>query len=66
VVTIGFIGTYTDDSTEGDGMALAGKQAIRFKSKLRLLIPDWMNRRAPIHVKRPRVPCRPRWPEQQC
>jgi len=25
---------------EGDGMALAGKQSIRFKSKLRLLIPD--------------------------
>jgi len=36
VVTIGFTGTYTDDSAEGDGMALAGKQAIRFKSKLRL------------------------------
>jgi hypothetical protein len=29
---------YTDESAEGDGMALAGKQAIRFKSKLRLLI----------------------------
>ena len=40
VVTIGFTGTYTDKSAEGDGMALAGKQAIRFKSKLRLLIPD--------------------------
>jgi hypothetical protein len=40
VVTIGFTGTYTDDSAEGDGMALAGKQAIRFKSRLRLLIPD--------------------------
>jgi hypothetical protein len=40
VVTIGFTGTYTDESAEGDGMALAGKQAIRFKSKLRLLIPD--------------------------
>ena len=40
VVTIGFTGTYTDESAEGNGMALAGKQAIRFKSKLRLLIPD--------------------------
>jgi hypothetical protein len=40
VVTIGFTGTYTDASAEGDGMALAGKQSIRFKSKLRLLIPD--------------------------
>jgi len=40
VVTIGFTGTCTGDSTEGDGMALAGKQAIRFKSKLRLLIAD--------------------------
>jgi hypothetical protein len=40
VVTIGFTGIYTDDSAEGDGMALAGKQATRFKSKLRLLIPD--------------------------
>ena len=40
VVTIGFTGTYTNESAEGDGMALAGKQAIRFKSKLRLLIAD--------------------------
>jgi len=40
VVTIGFTGTYTDEMAEGDGMALAGKQSIRFKSKLRLLIPD--------------------------
>jgi len=40
VVTIGFTGTYTDDSADGDGKALAGKQAIRFKSKLRLLIAD--------------------------
>lgn len=40
VVTIGFTGTYTDESAEGDGVALAGKQSIRFKSKLRLLIPD--------------------------
>jgi hypothetical protein len=40
VVTIGFTGTYTDETAEGDGMALAGKQSIRFRSKLRLLIPD--------------------------
>jgi hypothetical protein len=35
-----FTGTYTDESAEDDGMALAGKRAIRFKSKLRLLIAD--------------------------
>jgi T3SS negative regulator,GrlR len=40
VVTIGFTGTYTDEAAQGDGIALAGKQSIRFKSKLRLLIPD--------------------------
>src|SRR5260370_21682863 len=40
VVTIGFTGTYTDNSAEGDGMALASNHALRFKSKLRLLIPD--------------------------
>jgi hypothetical protein len=40
VVTIGFTGTYTDETAEGDGMALACKQSIRFRSKLRLLIPD--------------------------
>ena len=40
VVTIGFTGTYTDESAEDDGIALAGKQRIRFKSKRRLLIPD--------------------------
>jgi hypothetical protein len=39
-VTIGFTGTYTDDSAESDGIALAGKHSIRFKSKLRLLVPD--------------------------
>ena len=39
-MTIGFTGSYTDDAAEGDGMALAGKQSIRFKSRLRLLIPD--------------------------
>jgi len=40
VVSIGFTGTYTDETAESDGIALAGKQSIRFKSKLRLLIPD--------------------------
>jgi hypothetical protein len=40
VVTIGFTGTYTDETAEGDGIALAGKQSIRFKSRLRLLVPD--------------------------
>lgn len=40
VVTIGSAGTYTDETAESDGIALAGKQSIRFKSKLRLLIPD--------------------------
>ena len=40
MVTIGFTGTYTDETAEGDGIALAGKQSIRFKSRLRLLIPD--------------------------
>ena len=40
VVTIGFTGTYTDEAAESDGMALAGKQSIRFKSRLRLLVPD--------------------------
>jgi hypothetical protein len=38
-VTIGFTGTY-DETAEADAVALAGKQSIRFKSKLRLLIPD--------------------------
>jgi len=40
VVTIGFTGTYTDESAEADGVSLAGKQSIRFKWRLRLLIPD--------------------------
>lgn len=40
VVTIGFTGTYTDETAEGHGMALAGKQSIRFRSKLRLLVAD--------------------------
>jgi hypothetical protein len=40
IVTIGFTGTYTDETAETDGIALAGKQSIRFKSRLWLLVPD--------------------------
>jgi hypothetical protein len=40
VVKIGFTGTYSDETAESDGIALAGKRSIRFKSRLRLLIPD--------------------------
>ncbi|MBR0870977.1 hypothetical protein JQ633_11455 [Bradyrhizobium tropiciagri] len=40
VVTIGFTGSYTDEAAETEGIALAGKQSIRFRSKLRLLVPD--------------------------
>ena len=40
MVTIGFTGTYTDETAEADGVAIAGKQSIRFKMKARLLIPD--------------------------
>ncbi len=36
-VGIGFSGTYTDDEAEGDAMALAGKQSVRFRAKLKLL-----------------------------
>ena len=40
VVTIGFSGTYTDETAYGEGIALAGKQSIRFRGNLRLLVPD--------------------------
>jgi hypothetical protein len=40
VVTIGFTGTCTEEAAESDGIAVAGKQSIRFKSKLRLLVPN--------------------------
>ena len=33
MATIGFTGTYTGDSAETDGIALAGEQSIRFKSR---------------------------------
>jgi hypothetical protein len=40
VATIGFSGTYTDGGAENDNTALLGKQSIRFKTILRLLIAD--------------------------
>ncbi|MBN9004140.1 MAG: hypothetical protein J0H40_01885 [Rhizobiales bacterium] len=39
-VGIGFSGTYTDDSAEGEATALAGKRSIRFRATLRLLVAD--------------------------
>jgi hypothetical protein len=39
-VTIGFTGTYDDESVESIGTSLVGKQSIRFQAKMRLLIPD--------------------------
>jgi len=40
VVTIGFSGTYNDETVESFGTSLVGKQSIRFNAKMRLLIPD--------------------------
>lgn len=40
VVTMGYTGTYKDDIIESYGTSLVGKQSIRFKVTLRLLIPD--------------------------
>jgi len=40
VATIGFTGTYTETGAESDNTALLGKQSLRFKTSLRLLIPD--------------------------
>ncbi|HLG81174.1 MAG TPA: hypothetical protein VKY22_09165 [Bradyrhizobium sp.] len=40
VATIGFTGTYTDDGAESDNTALLGKQSVRFRTILRLLIAD--------------------------
>ena len=40
VATIGFSGKYTDDGAESDNTALLGKQSIRFKTVLRLLVAD--------------------------
>ena len=39
-MTIGFSGTYAGETAYGEGIALAGKQSIRFKGNLRLLVPD--------------------------
>jgi len=56
VVAIGFTGSYTDETAEADGIALAGKQSIRFKSKLRLLI-----------VSTETIGCKPDYgPEREC
>jgi hypothetical protein len=38
--TIGFTGTYTDDGAESDNTALLGKQSVRIKTVLRLLVAD--------------------------
>jgi hypothetical protein len=40
VVTMGISGTYNDEIIESIGTSLVGKQSIRFKATLRLLIPD--------------------------
>jgi len=40
VVTMGYTGTYNDETIESYGTSLVGKQSIRFKANLRLLIPD--------------------------
>jgi hypothetical protein len=40
IATIGFTGIYTDDGAESDNTALVGKQSIRFKTILRLLVAD--------------------------
>ncbi len=38
IVTLGFTGTYSDDRAEIDAVALVGKQSVRFRSILRLLL----------------------------
>jgi hypothetical protein len=38
IVTLGFMGTYSDDGAEIEAVALVGKQSVRFKSILRLLV----------------------------
>jgi T3SS negative regulator,GrlR len=40
VVTIGFTGTYTNDSAECEAVALVGKRSARMKVTFRLLIAD--------------------------
>ena len=39
-ISIGFTGTYSDDSAEFDATALAGKRSFRFQSIYRLLFAD--------------------------
>jgi hypothetical protein len=38
IVTLGFAGTYGDDGDEIEAVALVGKQSVRFKSILGLLV----------------------------
>ena len=40
IVTMGYVGTYDDERIETEGTSLVGKQSVRFRAKLRLLIPD--------------------------
>jgi len=40
VSTIGFTGVYTNEGAESDNTALVGKQSLRFKTTLRLLVAD--------------------------
>jgi hypothetical protein len=40
IVTLGFTGTYSDDGAEINAVALVGKQSVRFKSVLQLLVTD--------------------------
>lgn len=40
IATIGFSGTYTDGGAENDNVALLGKQSVRFRTILRLLLAD--------------------------
>ena len=39
-VGIGFSGSYEGDLAEAEATALAGKQSIRFKAELRMLVAD--------------------------
>src|SRR5258705_2385487 len=40
IISVGFTGTYSDDGSEFEATALAGKQSFRFKSIYRLLFAD--------------------------
>jgi hypothetical protein len=54
VVTLGFRGTYNDADAEIDAVALVGKQSVRFKSNLRLLVAG-RRKDGPFCEKRDRV-----------